>query len=92
MIESDYDEFDNIQSNTEGIQKQNIDIKKEVINQERRSSVFSLLIDTMLYLNLSIRHQTQYLLVETIQKSYNFYCNQYWLRMNFHDGKCFKFE
>ena len=48
LIESDDDEFDNIQSNTEEIQKQSIDIKKEVINQEGRSFISNPVIDNML--------------------------------------------
>ena len=43
LIESDDDEFGNVQSNTEEIQKQNTDMKKEVIDPEGRSFIFNLL-------------------------------------------------
>lgn len=92
LIESDEDEFDNIQSNTDDIQKQNTDIKKEVIDQESISFIFNPLTDNVLWLNLSIRHQTQYLLGEAIQESWDFCCNHYSLKMNFHDGKRFKLK
>ena len=48
LIESDDDESDNVQSNTDEIQKQSADIKNEVIDQENRSFVFNPLIDNML--------------------------------------------
>ena len=48
LIESDDDESDNIQSNTDEIQKQSTDIKNEVIDQENRSFVFNPPIDNML--------------------------------------------
>ena len=48
LTESDDNEFDNIQCNIEEIQKQNIDIKKEVIDQEGRFFIFNPLIDNML--------------------------------------------
>ena len=41
-------EFNNNQSNTEEIQKQNLNIKKEVIDQEGRSFIFNSLIDNIL--------------------------------------------
>ena len=48
LTESDNDEFDNTQSSTEEIQKQNTDIKKEVVAQEGRSFIFNPLTDNML--------------------------------------------
>ena len=47
LIESDDDEFANIQSNTVEIQKEETGIKKEVIDQGR-SVIFNPLIDNML--------------------------------------------